>query len=244
MSLLTELLSYSQGEFQLNLTENQHQQFARYRTLLATWNDRLNLTTITDEREVVIKHFLDSLSVLVGLSGLPSPLSPRLIDVGTGGGFPGLPIAIARPGWQMTLLEATAKKTDFLKVVVADLGLPNVTVQWGRAEELGHDPTHREQYDGAVARAVAELAVLVELCLPFVRPGGRFVAQKASKVEEEVARSHNALNLLGGQLLEVKHLVLPGLETEPRALVIISKTQPTPTKYPRRPGMPNKRPLL
>ncbi|MBA3533275.1 MAG: 16S rRNA (guanine(527)-N(7))-methyltransferase RsmG, partial [Ardenticatenales bacterium] len=182
------------------LSEAQLAQFARYAELLATWNERINLTAITDLEGIVVKHFLDSLSVLVALDPV-AQAGTSIIDVGTGAGFPGIPLAIVRPTWQITLLEATRKKVDFLQLVADELGLSNAVTLWGRAEEQGHEAAQREQYDVAVARAVAELPVLAEYCLPFVRVGGRWVAQKGARVEEEVQNAHNALGQLGGRLV-------------------------------------------
>lgn len=225
------------------LTGRQLDLFVRYGELLLQWNERLNLTAITEPEEIVTKHFMDSLSVLVALDPLAGDGSLTVIDVGTGGGFPGIPLKIARPQWRVTLLEATRKKTDFLEMAVGDLGLEGVTVLWGRAEEVAHLPDHRERYDAAVARAVAELAALAELCLPFVRVGGRFVAQKGARVTDEVDRARRALEVLGGHLLAIERPAIPGLEGEERALVVVEKAAPTPDRYPRRSGMPAKRPL-
>lgn len=223
-------------------TEAQVAQFARYAELLAEWNERVNLTAIADPEGIVVKHFLDSLSVLAALDPI-SRDELRLIDVGTGAGFPGMALAIMRPRWQVTLLEATRKKVDFLALVAQELGLTNVATLWGRAEEMGQAREQREKYDAAVARAVAELPVLAEYCLPFVQVGGRWVAQKGARVEEEVQGARNALGQLGGRLLGVEEVTVPGLEEEARALVIVEKVRPTPATFPRRPGTPSKRPL-
>jgi 16S rRNA (guanine527-N7)-methyltransferase len=221
-------------------TPRQVEQFSRYASLLVEWNERVNLTAITDEEGIVTKHFLDSLSVLPMLDPLGEALS--LIDVGTGAGFPGMALAIMRPAWQVTLLEATRKKVDFLALVAAELGLRNVMPLWGRAEERGQEAAHRERYDAAVARAVAELPVLAEFCLPLIRTGGRWVAQKGPRVEEEVQRARNAFGQLGGKLLTVESVAIPGLE-EARTLVVVEKVRPTSATFPRAPGIPKKRPL-
>lgn len=222
-------------------TARQVAQFRRYATLLVEWNERINLTAIADEEGIVVKHFLDSLSVLPFLDLLGD--APSLIDVGTGAGFPGMALAIMRPAWHVTLLEATRKKVDFLALVADELGLPNVTPLWGRAEEQGQEPAHRERYDAAVARAVAELPVLAEFCLPFIRTGGRWVAQKGPRVDEEVQRARNAFGQLGGKLVAVESVTIPGLEGETRTLVVVEKVRPTSATFPRAPGTPKKRPL-
>ncbi|MGH2542725.1 MAG: 16S rRNA (guanine(527)-N(7))-methyltransferase RsmG [Ardenticatenaceae bacterium] len=223
-------------------TSHQVEQFACFAALLIEWNQRVNLTAIADPDGIVVKHFLDSLSVLPALDGIATE-QLTLIDVGTGAGLPGIALAIMRPAWQVTLLEATRKKVDFLTLVADEIQLSNVVPLWARAEEQGQAAAHREQYDAAVARAVAELPVLAEYCLPFVRVGGRWVAQKGPKVEEELYRSRNAFGQLGGKLLAVEPVTVPSLPDETRALVIVEKIKPTPATFPRRPGTPAKRPL-
>ncbi len=240
--LLTTLASQWLDVLGEPLTERQVAQFERYAALLVEWNARINLTAITDPAGIVTHHFLDSLSVLPFL-GARGGAPYSVIDVGTGAGFPGMALAIARPAWQITLLEATRKKVDFLALVAQELALSNVVTVWGRAEEQGQEPAHREQYDAAVARAVAALPVLAEYCLPFVRVGGRWVAQKGPRVEEELQQSRNALGQLGGKLLALKEVAIPGLADETRALVIVEKLRATPAAFPRKPGTPSKRPL-
>jgi 16S rRNA (guanine527-N7)-methyltransferase len=191
------------------------------------------------EREVVAKHFLDSLTLLL-LPLWEGPL--RVLDLGTGAGFPGLPLKIVRPELEVVLLDATRKKVAFLEEVVAALGLKGAFPLWGRAEEVAHLPEHREAYQRVTARAVAHLCVLAELGLPFLGPGGVMVAQKGPRVAEELAPLPKALGLLGGSLREVRSLRLPFLEEE-RALVVLAKEVPTPAAYPRRPGVPEKKPL-
>ena len=221
--------------------------FQVYYEELIAWNERVNLTAITDYEEVQIKHFLDSLSCLLAIDELPSAIShmpsAKVIDVGTGAGFPGLPIKIIRPEVRLTLLESVGKKTDFLKHVVERLGLDGVEVVRGRAEEFGRKPAHRERYDIALARALAGLPVLVEYALPFCRVGGVFIAQKgAEEIEEEIEAAQKAMATLGGRLRQVIRVQLPTLD-RPRHLIVMEKVAPTPTKYPRRPGIPAKRPI-
>ncbi|MGC9348328.1 MAG: 16S rRNA (guanine(527)-N(7))-methyltransferase RsmG [Anaerolineae bacterium] len=214
-----------------------------YQRELVAWNQRFNLTAITDNVGVQIRHFLDSLSCLLALEPGEHFGSKRVIDVGTGAGFPGIPLKIVCPGMQLTLLEATGKKVGFLEHVVDTLNLQDVTVIHGRAEELGQDPQHRERYDWAIARAVADLPILVEYLLPLVRVKGRALAQKGEGAPAEVQRSSWALAQLGGQVRRLVPVDLHGL-AETRYLVIVDKVAATPGKYPRRPGMPNKRPLM
>ncbi len=252
------LLRHGARDLGLCLTSEHLSAFQIYYEELVVWNERLNLTAVTDYEDVQHKHFLDSLTCLLVLPGgrgdapVPDtvPLSSgterpwRCIDVGTGAGFPGLPMKILRPNLHLTLLEATGKKTVFLRRLVGKLGLRSVEVVHGRAEELGQRRGYRESYDLVVARAVAELPVLAEYCLPFCCVGGCFIAQKsASGVEDELASAQKAISALGGCVREVKPMNLPGLVPE-RCLVAIDKVGSTPEKYPRRPGMPAKRPLL
>jgi 16S rRNA (guanine527-N7)-methyltransferase len=224
----------------LELSAEQVQAFELYYRELVAWNERVNLTAITDYEEVQVKHFLDSLSCFQALTGLPAGWG--CIDIGAGAGFPGLPLRIAFPLMRLTVLESTGKKAAFLEHIVAELGLSGVDVVRGRAEEAGREPGLRESFDAALARAVAELPVLVEYALPLVRVGGVFVAQKGSVVENEVEAARAAIALLGGELAEIQTVEVPGLDA-PRRLVVVAKASPTPDKYPRRPGIPAKRPL-
>jgi 16S rRNA (guanine527-N7)-methyltransferase len=210
--------------------------FEEYLKELLEWNKKFNLTSITNPEEIRLKHFEDSLSLLQATN----LTNQNMIDIGAGAGFPGIPLKIKRPQIQLTLVEATCKKVEFLRHIVNKLGLKNVEIVWGRAEEIAKEK--REQYDIAISRAVAKLNVLSELCLPFVKVGGIFIAYKEEKVEDEVKASENAIKLLGGKLKEIKKVTLPNSDII-RSLVIIEKISPTPEKYPRRPGMAKKRPL-
>jgi 16S rRNA (guanine527-N7)-methyltransferase len=230
----------------LELNEEHLGAFEIYYGELVAWNEKFNLTAITDYDQVQIKHFLDSLTCLLADEDFTRAICQRsgirAIDVGAGAGFPGLPLKIVCPGLRLTLLEATGKKVGFLEHIVSRLGLVGVEVIKGRAEELGRDAAHRERYDLALARAVAELPVLVEYALPFCRLGGLFVAQKGTEGDAEAKVAEGAIATLGGALRRIVHLELPHL-AEPRSLVVIEKIVPTPEKYPRRPGIPSKRPL-
>jgi 16S rRNA (guanine527-N7)-methyltransferase len=247
-----KLLSEGARLMGLELKEEHLEAFEIYYGELIAWNERFNLTAITDYDEVQIKHFLDSLTCLVALRpsksevrswGLELEAGTKAIDIGAGGGFPGLPLKIVRPDLRLTLLEATGKKVGFLEHMVSRLGLEGVEIIKGRAEEWGHDAAHRARYELALARAVAELPVLVEYALPFCRQGGLFVAQKGPQGDEEARAAAGAIATLGGVLRRIVHLELPHLG-ESRSLVVIEKTASTPEKYPRRPGIPSKRPLL
>jgi len=223
-----------------SLSPAQIQAFQRYADELMAWNKRLNLTAITAPEDIQIKHFLDSLTCLLAIPPASSPR--RIIDIGTGAGFPGLPLKIYDPTIRLTLLESIHKKTAFLQHLVTVLNLNEVEVIAGRAEALAHDPRHREAYDVAVARAVAELPVLAEYCLPFCRVGGLFIAQKKAGIEEEIKSAEGAITTLGGVLQGVIPVTLPGVD--PRQIIVVKKVQPTPPHYPRRVGVPARRPLV
>ena len=212
-----------------------------YADALQDGNRRINLTAITDRDAIFIKHFWDTLAITPHLDALLPP-NAHLIDVGTGGGIPGLVLAIARPTWRITLLDATRKKVHFVEETARTLGLNNVRAVWGRAEEVARESDHREQYDAAVARAVAPLRVLAELCLPFVRVGGWWCAMKGPAVAEEADEAHAAIALLGGEPPHIEMVEVPGADAQ-RAVVLVRKHTPTPERYPRRAGVPHKRPL-
>jgi 16S rRNA (guanine527-N7)-methyltransferase len=227
----------------LALTQRQQEQFEQYYQILARWNQRVNLTSVDDYEGVQLVHFLDSLTVLLALSPFWLSSQRSAIDIGAGAGFPGLPLKIVCPGMRLALVESVTKKTAFLHEAVALLELEEVQGITARAEELGHQPQYREAFDVALARAVAELPVAVELALPFCRVGGLFIAQKKGEFQQELDAAQGAIHLLGGNLREVVPVSLPGLLSE-RALVVIQKVSPTPSRYPRRPGIPSKRPLF
>lgn len=223
----------------LDLTSAQLAAFQIYAAELQAWNRKFNLTAIKDLEGIQVKHFLDSLSLL---KVLRPDRRCKLVDVGTGAGFPGLPLKIVCPAMQLTLLEATGKKAHFCEHMVAMLKLSGVQVVKARAEELGQDPAHREQYDWAVARAVAEMSVLAEYLLPLVRLGGHGLAQKGGDAPQETNPAIAAIGRVGGELERIVPVELPGI-VEIRHLVVLKKIAATPPAYPRRPGVPVKTPL-
>jgi 16S rRNA (guanine527-N7)-methyltransferase len=224
----------------IELSQLQLEQFNVYYRELVDWNKRINLTSITDSRDVQIKHFLDSLSVYPALK---QPIdNQRFLDVGAGGGFPGLPLKIAYPNIKLILLEATSKKASFLFHMKQKLGLDDVDIVVGRAEEAAHQAQYRERFDIVLCRALAQLPVLAELTLPFCAVSGRLIAQKKGEIYTEIGRATKAIEVMGGGQPLVKKVELNELSNE-RYLVIVNKTAPTPVKYPRRPGIPAKRPI-
>jgi 16S rRNA (guanine527-N7)-methyltransferase len=238
-----EILKDGALKLGINLSQRQIEQFRIYYRELINWNKRINLTRITDSEEVQRKHFLDSLTVAPAMKRPVKDSSLNVIDIGTGAGLPGIPLKIALPDISLTLLEATIKKTKFLKYIIKQLELNNVEIVSDRAEEAGHSPRYREKFDVVVSRAVASLPVLAELTLPFCTMGGRVIAQKKGDIKAEVKNSEKVIGLMGGVLVEVKPVVLEGLNDD-RRLVIIDKIKPSPAEYPRRPGMPGKRPIV
>ncbi len=237
-----EYLNSGTKRLGLKLNPKQLEQFQIYYQELVDWNRRVNLTSITGYQDVQIKHFLDSLTVTIALKPQISAIEARLIDIGTGAGLPGLPVKIAFPAIKLVLLEATAKKASFLHHLKAKLGLDDVEIVVGRAEEIAHKPEFREQFNIVLSRAVAPLPTLIELALPFCAIGGSFIAQKKGAIEAEIRQAAKAMSLLGGRLRQVKRINLEEFHDE-RYLVIIDNVSPTPERYPRRPGIPKKRPL-
>lgn len=213
--------------------------FEVYRRELDAWGKRANLTAIEGDQEVAIKHFLDSLTCLAAadFSG-----GTTVVDVGSGAGFPGVPLKVARPGIRLAVVEARRKRAQFLEHLVTTLGLSGVEVIWDRAENVGRAAEHREAYQVAVARAVADLGVLAELCLPLVEVGGTMVAQKGPEGGAEAAAASGAVKTMGGRVERVVSVALPAGYGD-RALIVIRKESHTPDKYPRRPGIPEKRPI-
>ncbi|MEX2431202.1 MAG: 16S rRNA (guanine(527)-N(7))-methyltransferase RsmG [Dehalococcoidia bacterium] len=228
----------------LELTPAQVERYRRYLAVLTAWNARVNLTSPAALADAERIHFLDSLTLAPHvLQAFPGGGSPSLIDVGSGAGFPGLALHIALPDLRVTLLEATGKKAEFLRAVCAELGLTGVDVVTARAEEAAHDPALREQFDVVTARALGPLATVCELTLPFCRVGGLLIASRGADAESEASRCEGALESLGGRLRAVAGVDVPGLSGQ-RALVLVDKLNETPARFPRRSGMPAKRPLV
>lgn len=231
-----EILAAKGAEAGLSFTEAQLEQFTAYYELLVETNKVMNLTAITEPEEVAVKHMIDSLLAFdTGFAG------KTLADVGTGAGFPGVPLKIYCPQLQVTLIDSLGKRLKFLEQVIAALGLKGIRCEHARAEDAGRSK-HREAYDIVTARAVARLSVLAEYCLPLVKQGGTFIALKGSKYAEEIAEGKEAVKLLGGRLLSAEEVKLPGLD-DGRAIVKIAKLKATPKQYPRKAGTPEKQPL-
>jgi 16S rRNA (guanine527-N7)-methyltransferase len=217
--------------------------FGLYYQELLDWNKKFNLTAIIDYKAVQVKHFLDSLTVISVFTeeGLTEP-QISIIDVGTGAGFPGIPLKIVIPQVSLTLLDSTAKKTAFLVHIVKKMQLSDVNVVVGRAEEVAHLPLYRQQFDLVVSRAVAPMSTLVELTLPFCRIGGRLVAYKKGKIKQEIEKAKRAIDIMGGKFARMEKVDVEELGEE-RCLVVVEKVRPTPDKYPRRSGIPTRRPI-
>jgi 16S rRNA (guanine527-N7)-methyltransferase len=226
----------------VSLDDARLDQFRRLRDLLLDTNTRVNLTAITDPVEVVTRHFLDSLTCLLAVAPDQRARPLRLLDIGSGAGFPGIPLAIAFPAWHVTSLEATGKKSRFQQEVVAALGLENVTVLTGRAEEFARKPEHRGRYNLVTARAVAALPTLLEYCCPFARAGGRVIAPKKGDLADEVDAGMKAASLLGAKLLAPISVTIPPLANG-RVLLIAEQKRTCPDQYPRPAGAPAKHPL-
>ncbi len=226
-------------EMNITLSKKQIEQFLMYFELLTEWNRVMNLTAITEYDEVVSKHFVDSLS-LIKAYDLSKEI--QVIDVGTGAGFPGMPLKIAFPHLQITLLDSLNKRINFLNCVINTLGLTGIQAVHGRAEDFAKPSAFREKYDLCVSRAVANMTTLSEYCLPFVKVGGQFISYKSEKLMEELESAQNAIYLLGGQIKEQIEFVLPGSDVY-RNLLVIGKIKETPKKYPRKAGLPAKEPL-
>ena len=220
------------------LDDEKLEKLFKYKDLLAEWNQKINLTAIEEENDIIIKHFIDSFSIIPYLK---QP-NIRLVDVGTGAGFPGLPVKVMCEALEVVLLDSLAKRVGFLDTVINELALDKIKAVHGRAEDFGVKSDYREKFDVSVARAVAGLPVLLEYCLPFVKTGGIFIAMKGSSTEE-VESSQKALEILGGKIEEKKEMTLPFSDIK-RNIIIVKKYRQTPTKYPRKAGKPLKEPLI
>ncbi|MFD0674491.1 16S rRNA (guanine(527)-N(7))-methyltransferase RsmG [Cohnella sp. GCM10027633] len=240
MDTTQQLFAEQAASLGIVLSQEQMEQFEAYYALLVEWNEKMNLTGITERAAVYEKHFYDSLTLA---KALDFNVVNSLADIGSGAGFPSIPLAIAFPHLKVTIVDALSKRIKFLEEVAARLGLRQVNALHGRAEDIARLRPHRDQYDVVTARAVARLAVLNEFCLPFVRVGGTFVAMKGSDLSEEIAESKYSADKLGGKFVRVDKLQLPS-DGADRHLVLLTKTGPTPGTYPRKAGTPLKTPLV
>lgn len=234
MDKLVEVLK----QWNIDISDKQQEMFERYYELLVEWNEKMNLTSITEREEVIYKHFLDS-SALLNYCDLSNK---KILDVGTGAGFPGIVIKILVPDCKITLLDSLAKRITFLNTVIEELQLSNITAIHGRAEDYAHNNKYREQYDYVTSRAVANLSTLSEYCIPYVKVNGYFVPYKSGNIDEELNTSNNALSLLGGSLEKVEKFSLPNTDFD-RSIVFIKKNKSTKKQYPRKAGTPSKSPL-
>ncbi|EKF51434.1 16S rRNA (guanine(527)-N(7))-methyltransferase RsmG [Lactococcus garvieae] len=231
---------YTQLEtFDIFLSQQQKEQFERYFELLVEWNEKINLTAITEKKEVFLKHFYDSIAPI--LYKLINNEAIKILDIGAGAGFPSLPIKIIFPELQVTIIDSLNKRINFLSLLANELGLDHITLLHGRAEDFGQDLTYRGQFDIVTARAVARLSVLSELTIPFLKKNGRLLSLKAAKFDEELSDAKNAIAVLGSKFIEQIDYQLPN--GDERHIAIIEKKKETPKKYPRKAGTPNKKPL-
>ena len=221
-----------------HITQKQSDDLFKYMKLLIEWNNKINLTAITDENEIILKHFIDSITINKYLKGKES-----ILDIGTGAGFPGMPLKILNTDINFTLADSLNKRIMFLEEVCKELNLKNISCVHGRAEELGNNEKYREQYDVVISRAVAKLNVLLEYMLPFVKVGGECICMKGPTVKEEIDEINSALKVLGGRIKKIENMVLPNSDNE-RNIIVIEKIAHTPSKYPRKAGVPSKQPLI
>lgn len=223
----------------LEFNEDKYSKFIKYKELIKEWNEKVNLTAIVEDSEIIKKHFVDSIKVFK-FEKLKN--ATRIIDIGTGGGFPGIPMKIVNPNSKVVLLDSLNKRINFLNEVIKELSLDNIETIHGRAEDFAKDNKFREKFDVAVSRAVANLTVLSEFCLPYVKVGGYFVALKGPAIEEEMKDAKNAIKTLGGQVEKILEVDIEGSDLN-HNLVVIKKIKETPGKYPRKAGMVTKNPL-
>ncbi len=236
--MIDQLLIDGSSDLNINLSKDQINKFMAYMGLLTEWNQKVNLTAITEPQEIVIKHFLDSILLVPFI-----PATGLLADVGTGAGFPGIPLKIVMPELEVTLIDSLGKRVKFLRQVIGELGLKGIEAHHARAEDVGRQRAFRERFDVVVARAVSRLSVLTEYCLPLVKIGGCFIAAKGPAVTGEVEEAEYAIELLGGRIASVDYTSLPYID-DTRSFVVIKKVQTTPVVYPRKAGTPEKKPLI
>ncbi len=230
------------SNLQINLTGHQVEQFDLLYREMINWNLKTNLTTITERSDVEIKHFIDSLTVSLGVNYFKSKESYKVIDIGSGAGFPGIPLKIVFPHLSLTLVDSNVKKCSFLEHIIKTLDLVNIHVLHDRAENIARNPIYRDQYDVVLSRALAKLNILIELCLPFCNNNGCFIALKKGGIDAELNQAKFALDEIGGRIRDIIPVSIPQFEDK-RHVIVIEKFMSTPAKYPRRPGMPSKKPL-
>ena len=226
------------AEWNIDVTDEQLSKFSLYYEMLIEWNEKMNLTSITDKEEVIYKHFLDS-SALIKYCDISGK---KILDVGTGAGFPGIVLKILNPECSVTLLDSLAKRITFLNEVITQLQLDNIVAIHGRAEDYANNKLYREKYDIVTSRAVANLSTLSEYCIPFTKVNGYFIPYKSGNIDEEIDNAKRALHLLGGSFEKVEKFTLPNTEFD-RSLLFIKKVKGTPRQYPRKAGTPSKNPL-
>lgn len=231
-------ITFLAKEIDIEFNEEQIEKFYKYMQLLLEWNEKINLTAITDPKEIILKHFIDSLTILKYIKK-----GAKVIDVGTGAGFPGIPLKILRDDINLTLLDSLNKRINFLKLVIDELKLKNVDTIHGRAEKIGKNKRYRESFDISFSRAVANLSTLSEYLIPLVKIGGISISMKGSEIKEEIEKSKKAITLLGGNINKIDFFELPQSDIK-RNLIIIEKEKSTPAKFPRKPGLPSKEPIL
>lgn len=232
-----EILKEYLKEIKIELDEKQVKQFYTYMNLLIEWNEKINLTAITDPEEIIIKHFVDSLTIATHIEK-----NSTLVDMGTGAGFPGIPLKILREDIKITLVDSLNKRINFLNEVIKELELKDIITVHARAEEFGKNKQYREEFDVATSRAVANLSTLSEYLIPLVKQTGKIIFMKGSEVKEELENAKNAINILGGKIEKEESFNLPNTDMK-RNLIIVNKIKATPAKYPRKPGLPAKEPI-
>lgn len=234
--IFSEELKIKAKQIEIELTKEQIEKYYNYMNLLLEWNEKINLTAIIEPKEIILKHFIDSLTIAKYIKD-----DEKLIDVGTGAGFPGIPLSIIKENTDIVLLDSLNKRINFLEEIKEKLRLKNVTTMHGRAEEFGKNKKERETYDIATSRAVAPLNILLEYLLPLVKVGGKAICMKGSNIEE-IENAKNALEILGGQIEKIEEITLPNSDIK-RNIIIVKKVKNTPLKYPRKPGTPSKEPI-
>lgn len=226
-----------QKKLDIKLNVEQLEKFYKYMGLLIEWNEKMNLTAITEPNEIILKHFVDSLTILKEIND-----NSKVVDVGTGAGFPGIPLSIANESLKITLVDSLNKRLIFLQEVIEKLELKNVEIIHSRAEDFGQNKKYRENFDFATSRAVANLSTLSEYLIPLVKINGKCICMKASDVEEEINQAKNAINVLGGTIEKIEEFKLPESDIG-RTIIVINKQKNTPIKYPRKAGTPSKEPI-